>query len=106
MKGYYSVNILADQNHYDKSIDISRSCRSRKEAVEIKTWLDEELVKAAENQDHMVKIDLPVHGKQIPRTLFIRPADYALISTSVVFHETTKYKGKIGFQDDDKEDKK
>jgi len=102
MKGYYAVGIAAENKRYDKAIDMTRKCRSRKEALEIKAWLDGELTKAIEDQDHMFQIDLPAHGKQVPRTLFIRPADYSIISTSVVFMPTSSCKGKIGFQNNTK----
>lgn len=102
MKGYYAVGIAAENKRYDKPIDMTRRCRSRKEAIEVKAWLDGELSKAIEDQDSMVRIDLPTCGKQIPRTLFIRPVDYSVISTSVVFMPTSSCKGKIGFQNSTK----
>ena len=101
MKRWY-VTVLCDQKDTERRLDLQRTCKTKKEALATMEQLNKEFDKAIKSQDNMVRIDLPAYGAYHPRTIYLRPADYAMITTSID-SEDDGYKGKIGFQcDDDK----
>lgn len=99
----WCLSIIADHKTFDKRLEADLECRTKKEAIELMDQLNARLNEPPASEGSMVRLDYPADGRRLPRTIYLNPADYSFIDVAVFSKtKTDGYKGKIGFQSDDK----